>query len=497
MNLATLCDAAGIGAAPAASAGTEIGAVTADSRLVRPGTLFAALPGAAADGRAFIGAAIAAGASAILAPAGTAWPEGVPARPLLLDANPRRALARAARALADARIGPAPAQIVAVTGTNGKTSTVDFLRQIWAARGHRAASLGTLGLLGAPADLLAGPVLTTLDSVALADTLAALARSGVQHVALEASSHGLDQYRLDGVSVSAAGFSNLTRDHLDYHGSEAAYRAAKLRLFAELLPAGSVAAANAGMDPATLEALRGIAASRRLDLRLVGEAGDAIRLRAAVPHPGGQHLILDAYGRRLEIDLPLPGRFQADNALLAAALADAGGESDALSYLRGLEGVRGRMELAVTLANGASAYVDYAHTPDALSRLLAALRPHASGRLIVVFGAGGDRDRGKRPMMGAVAAEAADIAIVTDDNPRSEAPAAIRAEILAALPGGIEIGDRAAAIAAGLAMLRPGDVLAVAGKGHEQGQTARGVTVPFDDADTLRRAAGTSLRVAS
>lgn len=497
MNLATLCDASGIDAVPAEASSVEVATITADSRRVGPATLFAALPGARADGRAFIGAAVAAGARAVLAPAGTEWPAGVPPRPLLETANPRRALALAARALAETRIGPAPAQVVAVTGTNGKTSTVDFLRQIWAARGHRAASLGTLGLLGAPAELLAGPVLTTPDSVALADTLALLARSGVQHVALEASSHGLDQYRLDGVSIAAAGFSNLTRDHLDYHGSEAAYRAAKLRLFAELLPAGSVAAANAGMDPATLEALRGIAASRRLDLRLVGEAGDAIRLRSAVPYPGGQHLALDAYGRHLEIDLPLPGRFQADNALLAAALADAGGETDALTFLPHLHGVRGRMELAVTLDNGASAYVDYAHTPDALSRLLSALRPHATGRLIVVFGAGGDRDRGKRPMMGAIAAREADIAIVTDDNPRSEAPAAIRAEILAALPGGIEIGDRARAIAEGLAMLRPGDVLAVAGKGHEQGQTIAGTTLPFDDADTIRRAAGASLRVAS
>ncbi len=291
--------------------------------------------------------------------------------------------------------------------------------------------------------------------------------------------------------LAAGAFSNLTRDHLDYHGTMAAYRAAKLRLFDALLPPGAPAIANSALDPETLEALTAIAAQRRLALRLVGEDGDAIRLLSATPHPGGQHLDLVVGGARRAIDLPLPGRFQADNALMAVALAMALGEPDALDRLPGLHGVRGRMELAAT-PNGAAVYVDFAHTPDALERLLTALRPHTAGRLHVVFGAGGDRDPGKRPLMGEVVARLADNPIVTDDNPRSEDPATIRAAILAACPGALEVGDRAAAIAAGLNALRPGDVLAVAGKGHEQGQKVGNVVLPFDDAATVRRLAGAS-----
>ncbi len=313
--------------------------------------------------------------------------------------------------------------------------------------------------------------------------------------AIEASSHGLDQFRLDGVRLAAAGFGNLTRDHLDYHGSLARYRDAKLRLFAELLPAGGLAGANADMDPDTLDRLRQLAASRGLVLRTAGEAGETIRLRRAVPLADGQRLELEAQGRITEIRLALPGRYQADNVLLAAILAEA--EADALpsvlSRLERLVGVRGRMELAARLPNGAAAYVDYAHTPDALERLLASLRPHAAeggGRLVLVFGAGGDRDRGKRPLMGAAAARLADLAIVTDDNPRSEDPAAIRAAILAACPDALEIGDRARAIAEGLSALRPGDVLVVAGKGHEQGQIVGAETLPFDDAAIVRGLAG-------
>ncbi|HEY6433972.1 MAG TPA: UDP-N-acetylmuramoyl-L-alanyl-D-glutamate--2,6-diaminopimelate ligase [Acetobacteraceae bacterium] len=465
------------------AAGLDLAGVTADSRDVRPGFLFAALPGARADGRTFIADAVARGAAAVLAPSGTAWPPGVPPRPLLEDPEPRRQLARIAAMFAGAQ----PAVVAAVTGTNGKTSTVEFLRQIWAAR-HQAASLGTLGL-NAPG-FAPGPGLTTPDPVRLAATLARLAKAGIRHAAMEASSHGLHQYRLDGVRLSAAGFTNLTRDHLDYHGTEAAYRAAKLRLFAELLPPGAPAIANADMDPATLAALRDVAAARRLDLRTVGETGSAVRLVAVSPRPDGQDLELRTANRSRHIPLPLPGRFQAENALLAATLADALGEPDALDRLPALTGVRGRMERAARLANGAAAYVDYAHTPDALDRLLRALRPHTERRLLVVFGAGGDRDRGKRPLMGAAAARHADLVIVTDDNPRSEDAAAIRAAVLAGCPGAQEIGDRARAIEAGLNALCPGDVLAVAGKGHEQGQEVAGTIIPFDDAGMIRALTG-------
>jgi len=468
--------------------GTSITGLALDSRAVRPGFLFAALPGAKADGRGFIADAVAAGAAAILAPPGTVWPPGVAPRPLLLHPEPARALALIAAHWA----GRQPDRLVAVTGTNGKTSTVEFLRQLWALRGARAASLGTLGITG-PDGIASGASLTTPDSISLAASLARLAAGGITHAALEASSHGLSQQRLDGLRLSAAGFSNLTRDHLDYHGSLGAYREAKLRLFATLLPEGSVAAANGDMEPETLAALRAVARQRRLQLRLVGSQGDAIRLRGVRPLPSGQVMTVQALGRSWEIELNLPGRYQVENILLAAVLAET--DLDALGQVlplaARLQGVRGRLEQAVRLANGAAAYVDYAHTPDALARLLSSLRPHAGpGRLVVVFGAGGDRDRGKRPLMGAEAARLADIAIVTDDNPRSEQPAAIRAAILAGCPGGIEIGDRAAAIAAGLDMLRPGDVLVVAGKGHEQGQVVAGEVLPFDDRDVLRRLAG-------
>ncbi len=453
--------------------------ITADSRAVRPGMLYAALPGARADGRAFIAEAVARGAAVVLAPVGTTWPAGVPPRPLILDAEPRRVLAR----LAALQAGPQPARVIAITGTNGKTSTAEFLRQLLASAGVESASLGTLGLITRESQ--GSPGLTTPDPVALAATLAALARDGVQAVALEASSHGLDQFRLDGVRLAAAGFSNLTRDHLDYHGTTEAYRTAKLRLFDTLLPSGAPAVASTALEAATMDALRGIAARRGLALHRVGEDGDLLCLLRAIPQPGGQRLEVEAGGIRHDVILPLPGRFQADNALLAAGLAIATGTADALDRLPQLRGVRGRMELAATLPNGAAVYVDYAHTPDALDRLLTALRPHTAGRLHVVFGAGGDRDAGKRPLMGA-AAGLADRAIVTDDNPRSEDPAAIRRAILAALPGAAEIGDRAAAIAAAMSDLAPGDVLVVAGKGHEQGQTVGGTILPFDDAATVR-----------
>ncbi len=466
------------------AAAVDLRGITADSRHVADGFLFAALPGATVDGRSFIADAVARGAAIILAPEGTAWPAGVPPRPMIQDPEPRRRLAQIAAMLAGAQ----PHTVVAVTGTNGKTSTADFLRQIWTLAGHRAASLGTLGLTAPGFD--AGPGLTTPDPVALAATMRRLAASGVQRAAMEASSHGLDQFRLDGVRLAAAAFTNLTRDHLDYHVTLDAYRAAKLRLFADLLPEGAPAVFSTTLDPASQAALAAIATRRRLDLRGVGENGGAIRLLRAVPRPDGQILDLAVGGARIEVALALPGLFQADNVLVAAALAEVTGVAAVFDLLPRLVGVRGRMEHAATLANGAAVYVDYAHTPDALERLLSALRPHTTGRLHVVFGAGGDRDPGKRPLMGAAAARLADRAIVTDDNPRTEAPKAIRAAVLAGCPGGIEIGDRAAAIAAGLAGLAPGDVLVVAGKGHEQGQTIGTTKIPFDDVSTVRMLAG-------
>jgi UDP-N-acetylmuramoyl-L-alanyl-D-glutamate--2,6-diaminopimelate ligase len=462
----------------------DIAGVTADSRNVVPGDLFAALPGSRIDGRSFIADAVERGAVAILAPPGTPWPPGVPPRPIIFDAEPRQCLARIAAVLA----GPQPETVVAVTGTNGKTSSVEFTRQLWASAGVKAASLGTLGV-NAPG-FEPGPGLTTPDPVSLAETLAGLKRHGVTKAALEASSHGLDQFRLDGVRLAAAAFTNLTRDHLDYHGTLDAYRQAKLRLFEVLLPPGAPAIAHADMDPATLAALRAIAVRRGFDLRTVGEQGTRFRLLGTTPRPDGQDLTVLANGRPTQVVLNLPGRFQADNALVAAALTEALGMADVLDRLPLLRGVRGRMECAARLPNGAVAYVDYAHTPDALERLLSALRPHTTGRLHVVFGAGGDRDRGKRPLMGQAAARLADRAIVTDDNPRSEDPASIRAAILAACPGAIEIGDRAKAIETALNGLAAGDVLVVAGKGHEQGQTVGKTVLPFDDVSVIRRLAG-------
>jgi UDP-N-acetylmuramoyl-L-alanyl-D-glutamate--2,6-diaminopimelate ligase len=457
--------------------GTQISGITADSRAVQPGFLFAALPGAKVDGRRFIAEAVARGAAAVLAPADTIWPAGVPPLPLLLDPSPRERLAKIAAELA----GPMPKTLVAVTGTNGKTSTVDFLRQIFSAVGHKAASLGTLGVIAEGMPQAAS--LTTPDAVTLANTLADLARHGVTHAALEASSHGLEQSRMAGLRFAAAGFSNLTRDHLDYHGTMDAYRAAKLRLFESLLPVGAPVVAMADLDKETLAALRGVAVRRRLDLRLVGVA-------AARALPAGQEVTADLPGGRRTEFLPLSGRFQADNAVLAAGIAGAVGIEHAGNYLPRLQPVRGRLELAATLANGAAAYVDYAHTPDAIERVLRALRPHTTGKLVIVFGAGGDRDAGKRPLMGAAAAALADMAIVTDDNPRTEDAASIRRAILAACPGGIEIADRAAAIAAGLDALAPGDVLVVAGKGHESGQIIGTEILPFDDAAVIRALAG-------
>jgi UDP-N-acetylmuramoyl-L-alanyl-D-glutamate--2,6-diaminopimelate ligase len=462
----------------------DIGGITATSGDVRPGFVFAALPGTTRDGRDFIADAVARGAAAVLAPLGTDWPAGVPPRPLILDAQPRRRLALMAASLA----GNQPRRIAAITGTNGKTSTADFLRQLWAFADHPAASLGTLGLVAPGFPQGAG--LTTPDPVTLAQVMAALDAAGVQHVALEASSHGLDQFRLDGLRLSAGAFTNLTRDHLDYHGGMDAYRTAKLRLFAELLPRGAPAVAARALDAETHEALARIAARRGLHFGTVGEGGSVINLHAVTPRPDGQILDLSVGGRRFEVALPLPGRFQADNALVAAALALMLGDTAVFDRMHRLQGVRGRMELAATLPNGAAVYVDYAHTPDAITRVLSALRPHTQGKLAIVFGAGGDRDRGKRPLMAQAAAAGAEHVIVTDDNPRTENAAAIRAEVMTGAPDATQIAGREAAIAAGLGLLGPGDILVVAGKGHEQGQIVGREVLPFDDAEVVRRLTG-------
>ncbi|MDL2172089.1 MULTISPECIES: UDP-N-acetylmuramoyl-L-alanyl-D-glutamate--2,6-diaminopimelate ligase [Asaia] len=463
----------------------EIHGITADSRAVRPGMIFAALPGVAVDGATFIPQALAQGASALLASDAVTPAFSVPC---VSSSSPRHALALMAALLA----GPQPAHIAAVTGTNGKSSTADFLRQFWSMSGNPAASIGTLGLIS-DIPVEAPPPLTTPDAVSMAQTLAQLKAAGINHVALEASSHGLDQHRLDGVRLGAGGFCNLTRDHLDYHGTMDAYRTAKLRLFADLLPDGAIAAFNADMDAQTVTALRDLAQARRLKPRSVGEQGETIRLLNATPLPHGQIVSLALFGEKLpDLTIGLTGRFQVDNVLLAASMIWAQDDQarGTLDLIPHLQGVRGRAELAVTLDNGAGVYVDYAHTPDALDHLLHSLRPHAQNRLIVVFGAGGDRDRGKRPLMGGIAAKLADLAIVTDDNPRSEDPASIRAAIRAACPDALEIGDRRAAIAAALSEARLGDVVVVAGKGHESGQTVAGVTTPFDDRAVIRELAG-------
>lgn len=464
-----------------------IAALTADSRKVGPGSLFAALPGSARDGRAFIPDAVKAGAVAILAPKGTTLPPGADHVALIEDANPRRRLAL----LAAAFHGAQPERIAAVTGTNGKTSTAQFTRQIWAGLGHKAGAMGTLGLV-APGFPQSGS-LTTPDPIELHRTLAEVAEAGVTHLAMEASSHGLDQFRLDGVLVTCAGFTNLTRDHLDYHGTMEAYFQAKAMLFERVMPKGATAVLNA--DIPEFERLAELCRARKQTVIGFGAAGRDLTVLDVAPLPHGQRLELEVFGARRTIEVPLVGRFQVWNALCALGLAIGSGEdpAKAADQLASLEGVRGRLELVARLKTDAAVYVDYAHTPDGLETVLRALRPHTRGRLLCVFGAGGDRDPGKRPMMGEIVGRLADRAIVTDDNPRSEVPAAIRAAILAACPDATEIGDRAEAIATGVAELGPGDVLVIAGKGHEQGQIVGSEVRPFDDA-TVARAAVANLQ---
>lgn len=453
----------------------EITGLTADSRAVLPGFVFAALPGSQTDGRSFIPAAIDKGAAAILAPPDTDG-NGINA-PLVTSIDPRRTLARMAAAF----YARQPETMVAVTGTNGKTSVASFTQQIWAKLGHSAASLGTLGLR--MPDGTTRPSLTTPDPVSLHADLAELSRQGVDHAAMEASSHGLDQRRLDGVRIRAAGFTNLSRDHLDYHGSYENYFDAKKRLFTELLPADGIAVLNA--DIPEFDALAEATAGTVLSY---GRDAKDIRMVSATPTTAGILLDLDAFGKTRSLNLPLIGAFQAHNVLCAAGLAIACGAEPAevFGLLPTLCGIAGRMQRAGRLPSGAGIYIDYAHTPDALETILAAARPHTEGRLIAVIGCGGDRDRGKRPMMGDIAVRLADTVVVTDDNPRSEVPAAIRAEILAAAPGAIEIGDRAEAIRHAAGLLNTGDILIVAGKGHETGQIVGAETRPFDDLQVAR-----------
>jgi UDP-N-acetylmuramoyl-L-alanyl-D-glutamate--2,6-diaminopimelate ligase len=399
----------------------------------------------------------------------------------------RRAYAIAARGF----YGTQPKTCVAVTGTNGKTSVATFCRQIWAAIGHKSASMGTLGLVGQKGEktyALTGPGLTSPDAAEAARLMAELARKDVTHLALEASSHGIDQRRVDGVALKAAAFTNLTQDHLDYHGDMEAYRAAKLRLFDTLLPRGRTAVLNADSEAYSTFASASIMAG--LGVMGVGERGRDLTLIGRRAVPEGQRLTLDVRGDIHEVLLPLAGAFQASNALVAAGLCIAAGDRpDAvIAAMESLNGARGRLERVGGGARGGEVYVDYAHTPDGLETVLTALRPHAAGRLIVVFGAGGDRDRGKRPQMGAIAGRLADVAIVTDDNPRSEDPAAIRAQVKAGCPEAMEIGDRRVAIAAAIEIMRDGDVVVIAGKGHEQGQIVGGVTHPFDDVSVASEA---------
>jgi UDP-N-acetylmuramoyl-L-alanyl-D-glutamate--2,6-diaminopimelate ligase len=449
-----------------------ISGVTADSRKVGRGSAFVAVPGTKADGLQYVDAAIAAGAVAIMAErAPASLPDTVA---LVKVPNARRALA-----LAAARIHPRqPGTIAAVTGTSGKTSVAAFTRQIWQTLGHPAASIGTVGMVSPRGETYGS--LTTPDPVDLHRTLDALAGEGVTHLAMEASSHGLDQHRLDGVRIAAGGFTNLSRDHLDYHATFDAYVAAKLRLFQDLLEPGAAAVIAIDHDEAL--AFAEAAAQRGLRVMTVGRAGAGIRALKSVIDGYAQMLTLAHEGREYHVRLPLVGAFQVENALVAAGLAIATGSDpvEVFAALADLKGAKGRLEL-VGDKDGAPIFVDYAHKPDALAKALEALRPYVRRRLTVVFGCGGDRDRGKRPMMGAIAVEKADRVIVTDDNPRSENPAAIRAAILAAAPGAIEIGDRGAAIRRAVADLDPGDVLLIAGKGHESGQIVGDRVLPFTD----------------
>jgi UDP-N-acetylmuramoyl-L-alanyl-D-glutamate--2,6-diaminopimelate ligase len=455
--------------------------LTADSRAVRAGMLFAALPGTVAHGATFIGAALEQGVAAVLTDAaGAKLAADALAETdvaLVVVEDPRAALACAAALW----FGAQPEVMVAVTGTNGKTSVATFTRQIWAALGHEAINIGTTGIEGA---WTAPSGHTTPDPVTLQKLLAAAAQGGVTHAAMEASSHGIDQRRLDGVRLGAAGFTNLTQDHLDYHKTMEAYFEAKSQLFTRLLPDDGVAVVN--LDGAKGSEMAELALSRGLRVLTVGKGqGADLQIAATRPDATGQEVRYLWQGRAFQTRLALIGAFQAENVAVAAGLAIAAGDAPeaVLAVLPRLTGVRGRMQLAATRRNGAAVYVDYAHTPDALETALKALRPHVMGRIVVVFGAGGDRDRTKRPLMGDAARKNADVLYVTDDNPRTEDPASIRAAILEACPEAHEVGDRAEAILRAVDALLPGDALLIAGKGHESGQVVGTDIYPFDDVE--------------
>ncbi|RUN76762.1 UDP-N-acetylmuramoyl-L-alanyl-D-glutamate--2,6-diaminopimelate ligase [Sphingomonas sp. TF3] len=470
MKLSTL-----VGGAPDAT----VTGFAIDHRKVAPGVVFGAFQGAVVNGEDYIAAAVAGGAIAVVA-----RPEAHVVGALhIADANPRRRFAQ----LAAQFFAPFPEVAVAVTGTNGKTSTVEMVRQLWRMAGFHAASIGTLGVTTADDRVSTG--LTTPDIVTFLSNVAGLKREGVSHVAFEASSHGLSQYRTEGLAVRAAAFTNLSRDHLDYHGTMEAYLDAKLRLFSEVLEADGTAVLWAD-DPASARVAE-VARARGIRVLSVGTTGETLKLVGRDPTLLGQGLVIEAEGKTYKVTLPLIGAYQAANALTSAGLVMAcGGDvATTIAALGRLQPVRGRLERAVIAAQGAPVYVDYAHTPDALEAAISALKPHAAGRLIVVIGAGGDRDQGKRIEMGRIAAAMADHVIVTDDNPRSEDPASIRAMVLAGAPGATEIGSRREAIGAAIAMAGPQDIVLIAGKGHEQGQIVGDLVLPFDDVSVAREMA--------
>jgi len=481
VRLAALTQAAGIAIPPGND--PPVTGFAIDHRKVAPGNVFGAFQGTAVNGEDFIPAAVAAGAVAVIARS-EAPVEGALH---LADENPRRAFAR----LAARFFTPVPQVIVAVTGTNGKTSTVELTRQLWRMAGNRAASIGTLGITANDETVSTG--LTTPDIVTFLASMSGLAREGVTHVAYEASSHGLSQYRNEGLNVAAGAFTNLSRDHLDYHSGMDDYFAAKMRLFDEVVSPDGAAVIWA--DDEWSEKAIAHASRRGLELFTVGEAGEAIRLVSREPGQLGQTLAIVHEGIDRSVKLPLIGAYQAANSLIAAGLVLAtGGDVDmTFDALSRLQPVRGRLERAAITSKGTPVYVDYAHTPDALAAAISALRPHAGGRLIVVFGAGGDRDKGKRPEMGRIAEEFADLAIVTDDNPRGEDPASIRAMVIEGCPSAQEIGERREAIAAAIGEAGPDDIVLVAGKGHEQGQIvgsgADQRVLPFDDVTVARELA--------
>jgi UDP-N-acetylmuramoyl-L-alanyl-D-glutamate--2,6-diaminopimelate ligase len=455
-----------------------IAGITADSRAVKPGFLFAAVPGTKADGLAFVPQALAAGAVTVMAERAPSLPDGVA---FVHVRNVREALARTA-----ANFFPRqPATIAAITGTSGKTSVAAFTRQIWSALGEQAASIGTIGVV-APDGSVYGS-LTTPDPIELHQTLDRLSDAGVSHLAIEASSHGLHQHRLDGLRVKVGAFTNITRDHLDYHQTLDAYLRAKLLLYERLVQPNGAAVID--VDHEHADDMVAAARARGLETLTVGRNGTSVTLLETRIDGFAQIMRVANAGREYQVRLPLVGGFQVENALVAAGIALATGEDPPAVFeaLAGLEGAKGRLELLGD-RRGAPVFVDYAHKPDALEKALEALRPYTKRRLVVVLGAGGDRDQGKRPIMGAIAVEKADRVIVTDDNPRSEDPASIRAAILAAAPGALEIGDRRNAIVRAVADLEPGDVLLIAGKGHETGQIVGNKVLPFSDQDTAREA---------